>query len=58
MGMLLVAEKNETVVRYALAGTAQPVAVSRYDFSAADAAALPAEDTLTKIAADTNRAVF
>ncbi|ARJ07625.1 hypothetical protein GCM10010988_40590 [Cnuibacter physcomitrellae] len=52
MGMLLVADKNETVVRYALAGTAQPVAVSRYELSASDAAALPAEDTLTRIAAD------
>ncbi|WP_378144689.1 PDDEXK nuclease domain-containing protein [Cnuibacter sp. UC19_7] len=52
MGMLLVADKNETVVRYALAGTAQPVAVSRYELFTSDAAALPAVDTLTRIAAD------
>ena len=29
VGMLLVAAKNESVVRYALAGTTQPIAVSR-----------------------------
>jgi predicted nuclease of restriction endonuclease-like (RecB) superfamily len=51
VGMLLVADKNETVVRYALAGTAQPIAVSRYDLSASDQAALPAEETLTRIVA-------
>jgi hypothetical protein len=28
VGMLLVADKNESVVRYALAGTAQPIAIS------------------------------
>ncbi|MCD2444341.1 PDDEXK nuclease domain-containing protein [Agromyces sp. SYSU K20354] len=50
VGMLLVAEKNETVVRYALAGTAQPVAVSRYDLTASAQAALPAEETLTRVA--------
>jgi len=50
VGMLLVAEKNETVVRYALAGTAQPVAVSRYDLTASAQAALPAEDALTRVA--------
>lgn len=50
VGMLLVADKNETVVRYALAGTAQPVAVSRYELSPADQKALPAEETLTRLA--------
>lgn len=39
--MLLVADKNESVVRYALAGTTQPIAVSRYDLSPAEQAALP-----------------
>lgn len=48
--MLLVADNNETVVRYALAGTPQPMTVSRYDLSAADQAALPAEETLQRIA--------
>lgn len=52
VGILLVAEKNETVVRYALAGTAQPVAVSRYDLSPDEQAALPAEETLTRIAGE------
>ncbi|MDF3313951.1 DUF1016 domain-containing protein, partial [Rhodococcus sp. T2V] len=37
--MLLVADKNESVVRYALAGTTQPIAVSRYDLSPAEQAA-------------------
>lgn len=50
VGMLLVADKNETVVRYALAGTAQPMAVSRYELSPQVQAALPAEETLTRIA--------
>ncbi|KAF0966481.1 hypothetical protein MLGJGCBP_00282 [Rhodococcus sp. T7] len=50
-GMLLVADKNESVVRYALAGTTQPIAVSRYDLSPAEQAALPAEDALTRAVA-------
>ena len=50
VGMLLVTEKNETVVRYALAGTTQPVAVSRYELSPAEQAALPAEEALTRVA--------
>lgn len=52
VGMLLVAEKNDTVVRYALAGAAQPIAVSRYELAAAEQAALPAEDTITRVARD------
>ncbi|MBC7596994.1 MAG: DUF1016 domain-containing protein [Kineosporiaceae bacterium] len=48
VGMLLVADKNESVVRYALAGTTQPIAVSRYDLSPAEQAALPSEDALTR----------
>lgn len=55
VGILLVADKNETVVRYALAGTTQPVAVSRYDLSPADQAALPAEETLTRLADELHR---
>lgn len=50
VGILLVADKNETVVRYALAGTPQPVAVSRYELSPAEQAALPAEETLARLA--------
>lgn len=50
VGMLLVAEKNDTVVRYALAGTRRPVAVSRYDLTASAQAALPAEEALTRVA--------
>lgn len=52
VGILLVADKNETVVRYSLAGSKQPVAVSRYELSPAERATLPAEETLTRIAAD------
>lgn len=51
VGMLLVADKNESVVRYALAGTTQPIAVSRYDLTPAEQAALPAEDALTRAVA-------
>jgi hypothetical protein len=36
-------------VKYSLAGSTQPVAVSRYELSPADQAALPAEETLTRI---------
>ena len=49
VGMLLVADKNESVVKYALAGTTQPIAVSRYDLSPAEQAALPPEDALTRV---------
>ncbi|MDV7352806.1 hypothetical protein R4282_07255 [Rhodococcus oxybenzonivorans] len=45
------ADKNESVVRYALAGATQPIAVSRYDLSPAEQAALPAEDALTRAVA-------
>lgn len=48
VGMLLVASKNEAVVRYALAGANQPIAVSRYDLSAAEQAALPEEAALAR----------
>ncbi|MCK8674661.1 DUF1016 domain-containing protein [Rhodococcus sp. HM1] len=36
VGMLLVADTNESAVRYALIGTTQPMAVSRYDLSPTD----------------------
>ncbi|MDF3313396.1 hypothetical protein P3H15_51795 [Rhodococcus sp. T2V] len=42
---------RESVVRCALAGTTQPIAVSRYDLSPAEQAALPAEDALTRAVA-------
>ncbi len=51
VGVLLVADKNESVVRYALAGTTQPIAVSRYELSPAEQAALPVEDALTRAVA-------
>ncbi|NQX35188.1 YhcG family protein [Herbiconiux sp. VKM Ac-2851] len=50
VGMLLVSEKNETVVRYALAGAGQPLAVSRYELAPAVQASLPSEDALVRIA--------
>lgn len=48
IGILLVADKNDTVVRYALAGTAQPLAVSRYELTAETQKALPDEETITR----------
>lgn len=54
VGMLLVAEKNETVVRYALAGTKQPVAVSRFDLTASVQESLPTEEALSRIASGIN----
>ncbi|MBU4188873.1 MAG: DUF1016 family protein [Actinobacteria bacterium] len=48
VGMLLVADKNDSVVRYSLAGSTQPIAVSRYELSASAQAALPAEDVITR----------
>jgi predicted nuclease of restriction endonuclease-like (RecB) superfamily len=43
VGILLVAGKNDAVVRYALASTRQPVAVSRYELTEDAQAALPDE---------------
>ena len=51
VGMLLVADKNDSVVRYALAGTTQPIAVSRYQLSSSVQAALPSEDAITRAVA-------
>lgn len=48
IGILLVADKNDTVVRYALAGAAQPVAVSRYELTPETQKALPDEETITR----------
>lgn len=50
IGVLFVKEKNETVVRYALAGSRNPIAVSRYELAPADVAGLPSEDALIQIA--------
>ena len=51
VGMLLVTDKNDSVVRYALAGTTQPIAVSRYDLSDSVQAALPSEDAIARAVA-------
>lgn len=48
VGILLVAGKNDAVVRYALASTTQPVAVSRYELTQEAQAALPDEETITR----------
>lgn len=48
VGILLVASKSEAIVRYALAGTAQPIAVARYELAAAVRDALPDEASLTR----------
>lgn len=52
VGILLVAGKNDTVVRYALASTAQPVAVSRYELTEDAQKALPDESTIARAFAD------
>lgn len=49
VGILLVADKSEAVVRYALGGATQPMAVSSYTYETLpedEKAALPAEDKL------------
>ncbi|NQX28132.1 DUF1016 family protein [Microbacteriaceae bacterium VKM Ac-2854] len=46
VGILVVASTNNVVVRYALASTTQPVAVSRYEISPEAQAALLSEKTL------------
>lgn len=48
VGILLVAGKNDAVVRYALASTNQPVAVSRYELTNDAQAALPDEAAITR----------
>jgi predicted nuclease of restriction endonuclease-like (RecB) superfamily len=49
VGLLLVTEKNDAVVRYSLAGHQAPVAVSSYDLlPAAEKAALPSERVLAR----------
>jgi hypothetical protein len=48
VGILLDAKKNDAVVRYALASTAQPVAVSRYELAGEAQAALPDEATIVE----------
>lgn len=52
VGILLVAGKNDTVVRYALASTTQPVAVSRYELTEEAQKALPDESAITRAFAD------
>jgi len=52
VGILLVADKNDTVVRYALASTAQPVAVSRYELTEEAQKALPDEEVITRAFAE------
>ncbi|TCU50110.1 PDDEXK nuclease domain-containing protein [Curtobacterium sp. PhB146] len=53
VGLLLVADKNDPVVRYALSGHGAPVGVARYDLLPSTLrAALPSEDDLTGMLAD------
>lgn len=52
VGILLVAGKNDTVVRYALASTSQPVAVSRYELTDEAQRALPDEAAIARAFAD------
>lgn len=52
VGILLVADKNDAVVRYALASSLSPVAVSRYELSEDARAALPDEARLTRAVTD------
>lgn len=46
IGILVVPGKNDAVVRYALASTTQPVAVSRYELADDVRAALPDEESI------------
>lgn len=48
MGILLVAGKDDTVVRYALASTTPPVAVSRYELGEEEQKALPDEAAIAR----------
>ena len=48
VGILLVAGKDDTIVRYALASTARPVAVSRYELTDDAQKALPDEHVITR----------
>ena len=52
IGILLVADKSDTVVRYALAGSNQPMAVSRYQLAPEAQKALPDEQAITRAFAD------
>ena len=52
VGILLVAGKNDTVVRYALASAKQPVAVSRYELTDEMQKALPDETAIARAFAD------
>ncbi|UPL12865.1 DUF1016 family protein [Microbacterium sufflavum] len=52
VGILLVAGTDDTVVRYALASTSQPVAVSRYELTEDAQKALPDEEAITRAFAD------
>ncbi|WP_123680663.1 YhcG family protein [Curtobacterium sp. PhB115] len=53
VGLLLVADKNDPVVRYALSGHGAPVGVARYDLLPPTLrAALPSEDDLTGMLSD------
>ena len=55
VGTLLCANKNDSVVRYALAGSQAPIAVSSCDLlPAAEKAALPSEDQLTRPLKESN----
>ncbi|WP_350224126.1 PDDEXK nuclease domain-containing protein [Microbacterium sp. lyk4-40-TSB-66] len=52
VGILLVAGKNDTVVRYALASAKQPVAVRRYELTDEMQKALPDETAIARAFAD------
>jgi predicted nuclease of restriction endonuclease-like (RecB) superfamily len=52
IGILLVAGKNDTVVRYSLAGSNQPMAVSRYQLAPETQKALPNEEAIARAFAD------
>lgn len=52
VGILLVAGKDDTVVRYALASTTPPIAVSRYELGEDAQKALPDEEAITRAFAD------
>ncbi|HEY3514611.1 MAG TPA: PDDEXK nuclease domain-containing protein [Kribbella sp.] len=49
VGILLCAERNDRVVRYALAGAAHPIAVADYTFAAAPTESLPSATELADV---------
>jgi len=55
IGVLLVADRDDTVVQYALQASTAPVAVSRYELPEDVRASLPADEALIAVGRDITR---